>query len=211
MCSESCPGLLFPGLDEEGKDRKSVIYKCNLCGRKIQKLTKIKYNKINHHDFCNNFTISDSKKDNQITLNISFGELTQMELLLNKFDFVIYKNNELNKINNISIDQKYIPDINIKHNLSNNPFCLANKILEKKRIKPDKQVEIEKKAKELIASFKKEITDNIFGEEPILKDNIKYENLAIKFVKKYYGLIHILNLDNDKAKSYVSYYDEVKT
>lgn len=204
-----CLGTMRPQEDDEKQE--NVVYKCNRCGITFEKITQIDYKKINYLEFGRGIVITPGENDDEINIKIEYDPYVQLELLTNDYLSVKYRNNDLKKIEKMLEFQKELPIINIKWELSNNPYLLVKWILEKKNINIGiisiddlvsiaglKAIKHRKICEEFIEALKT-LKDNGFGENQILTDVVKYHSLAKEFVYKYIGIIEYINTSKVKS------------
>lgn len=190
-CSE-CGRIIVP----DSKEKRE--YSCS-CRKQFHKITQIQNKKLNYIDICNGLML-DSNKGN-IVITLKYDYYRQLELLLSDYSTVVYRNKGLEEVKSMLEHQKYLPKIELKYYLSNNPVKLIGHMLEesKKSMKDiedwiGSMKEIEKKGmQEFWENYQELIPDSElkFGKQ-IEKDAVKYARDARKFVKENMGQIFSL-------------------
>ncbi len=122
MLCNSCLSALY---SSDGKE-----YKCEgECGNSFDKITQLKYKKINYIDVCDEVTITEI--DHGFTIKLEYDLYKQLEVFLLDPTYAIYRQKELNKVKESLKNQKYLPKIEMKWKLSNNPAFLIKEIFSK--------------------------------------------------------------------------------
>ncbi len=215
-----CYGMIMR--DESSKENGNVQYRCQFCGDAFTKVTSLEYKKIHYLSLCDEMEISKEKE--VINVEIKYDLFKQLELLLNDYTSVKYRNDDLEKVMNYLEFQKNLPDINIIKFLSNNPFILTRKIL---GFTENEEITIESlnknsryeaiitrmieegkdknNGRNILYEFIDDINNvNEYSRKEIETDAIKYCEKSKKFVYKYIGLIrafydcNTIELVNDK-------------
>lgn len=190
-CSQ-CGRIIVP--DSGGKQE----YSCP-CGKQFRKITQIKNKKLNYIDICNGLELNSDR--GSIVITLQYDCYRQLELLLSDYSTVLYRNKGLEELNCMLEHQKYLPKIELKYFLSNNPLKLISHMLEESKKSP-KEIEdwvdsLKEKEKEgmqaLFEEYQKLIPDNElkYGKQ-IEKDAVKYARDARAFVEDYMGQIYSL-------------------
>lgn len=202
MCS-GCGKIIVPGKEDERE------YGCD-CGRRFRKITKLRNRKLNYIDICDQLEVSGG--DGKITVKINYDYYCQIELLMNNYTGVVYREKGLKELKTLLGNQNGIRQIKIESYLSNNPILLIRKMIEESG-KKDKIAQWlsnmeEGKKKSAIQAFYREY-EEIFqkfyeekeGDEPpaekpyggrIERDMLKYGWKAKEYVKKHLGAIYEL-------------------
>jgi len=94
------------------------------------KATATKYRKMNLLDACDNVSTHFNGEKNEILIELKYNNYTLLEIAAMSFSYASYRNSELKKLQGMLKIQRYIPDIVISFDLSNNVFWLARKIVE---------------------------------------------------------------------------------
>lgn len=182
MCPD-CGKIIAP----KGSDENA--YRCDCeSKRDYHKITKLKNKKLNYIDICDQLELSD--EDGRITVKIEYDYYRQIELLLNNYKGVVYRETFL----------------------SNNPILLIHKMIEES----EKQEEIVQWLRNMADGNKKDTMQAFYREyegifrryyekkeeekppiekpygEQIEIDVLKYGEKARKYVKKYLGEIYEL-------------------
>ena len=190
-CSE-CGRIIVP----DSKEKRE--YSCP-CGKQFRKITQIQNKKLNYIDICNGLMLDSNKGNIEITLQ--YDCYRQLELLLSDYSTVVYRNKGLEELKCMLEHQKYLPKIELKYFLSNNPVELIGHMIEESKKSEHEIVawanSLEEKEKEGMWAFLKEYRELIpdselkYGKQ-IEKDAVKYARDARKFVKENMGQIFSL-------------------
>lgn len=202
MCSE-CGKIIAP------KERDEREYGCN-CGRKYRKITKLKNKKLNYINICDQLELSG--EGGEITVKIKYDYYGQIELMLNNYTGVVYREKGLEELKALLENQNGIRRIKLESFLSNNPILLIRKMIEESG-KQDKIVQwlsgmADGKKKEDLQAFYREYEETFqkfyeekeeektSGEKPygeqIEIDVLKYGGKAKAYVKGHLGEIYEL-------------------
>lgn len=200
MCPD-CGKIIAP------KENDEKEYGCN-CGRHYRKITKLKNKKLNYIDICSQLKLTG--EDGKITVQIEYDYYRQIELLLNNYKGVVYREKGLKELKALLENQKGVRQIRLKSFLSNNPILLIHKMIEESKKKDEigqwlsGMEEGEKKAaiqafyreyEEIYQTFyegrakEKRSIEKPYGEQ-IETDVLKYEEKAQKYVKEHLGEIY---------------------
>lgn len=195
QCSD-CGKIICP---EEEDDKE---YRCS-CGRQFRKITKLKNRKMNYVDICGSLYLSveNMTAEKKIVIKLNYDYHSQIELLLNHYAGVVYREKGLKELENMLQYQQGIPQIELQYFLSNNPLRLIQQMIEESP-KQDKIGEWlenmgDGKRKEHMQEFcrvyKESLPDSekLFGKK-VEKDGMRYGGEAKKFVKSYLGEIYQL-------------------
>lgn len=191
--------------EELSEERSEIKYICQTCGESFTKVTSLEYKKIHYLSLCNEMKIS--KENGNINVEIKYDLYKQLELLLNDYTSVKYRNDDLENVKKALKFQNNLPDIKVDKFLSNNPCILTRRILgieediiviTKESLMNENEkykiivMEITKFNKKIIDDFINEINKvNEYSNEGIeIETNmIKYCEKSKKFVAKYIGII----------------------
>ena len=204
MCPD-CGKIIAP----KGSDENA--YRCDCeSKRDYHKITKLKNKKLNYIDICDQLELSD--EDGRITVKIEYDYYRQIELLLNNYKGVVYREKGLKELKALLENQNGIRQIKIEAFLSNNPILLIHKMIEES----EKQEEIVQWLRNRADGNKKDTMQAFYREyegifrryyekkeeekppiekpygEQIEIDVLKYGEKARKYVKKYLGEIYEL-------------------
>lgn len=190
MCSE-CGKIIHPEI-KDGKE-----YGCD-CGKQFRKITGHNNKKMNYVDLCDSLTLSYEK--GKIVVEFHYNYYRQLELILNDYQGVHYRKKGIEGLQKMLQVQKYIPDIELRCFLSNNPVELIQKMIEESPKDEESlyrwigQME-DGKTKQNLQEFYKKYRQILpeshkqFG-EVIEKNAVRYEGVARKFVETYLGEIY---------------------
>jgi hypothetical protein len=200
-----CNGMVVR--DDLSEKNGNVQYRCQLCGDTFTKITSLEYKKIHYLSLCEEMQVW--QEDDITNIEIKYDLFKQLELLLNDYTSVKYRNDDLQKVIDYLEFQKNLPNINIIKFLSNNPVILTKKILGcaineqvsiellnenirykaiiAKMLEEDKEKSISRK---MLYDFIQEINNfSEYSNKEIETDVIKYSEKSKRFVCKYIGLI----------------------
>jgi len=198
-------------LDGKSKDEKNtnIKYKCQceFCGREFDKISSLEYKKIHYLNLCDKMEIS-KDDDGVLNIEIKYDKFKQLELLLNDYTSVKYRDDDLKEVERMLSFQKNLPDIKLVWFLSNNPCELVrrlllgdshnNVIITEKLLSENKKLvgiinTIRQKNQKLLNDFISELNNETgYGNKTIETDEIKYYEKSREFVTKYIGLIKVL-------------------
>lgn len=193
---EKCYKIIRNDKDGHGDNK---LYECS-CGKQFEKITQIQNRKVNYINICDEIEISLDNDKKNININIKYDYYKQLELMLNDYTAVSYREKDLEKIKIMLMFQKYIPNINIEYFLSNNPIEILTKIIEDFKnagLKVDDIIDTfdNKKLKNEANIFYKKYktlkgeADNRFGNKIELNET-KYCNSAYGFILENIGVIY---------------------
>ncbi len=184
----------------EEKDNRE--YGCG-CGRRFRKITKLKNKKMNYVDTCDflRLSVENTKSEKKIVIHFNYDYYSQIELLLNNYTGVVYREKGLRELGAMLQYQKYLPQIELQYFLSNNPIRLIQRMIEDSlkhdRIDEWLQSMEEGKRKENMQEFyrvyreKLPDSEKLYGKE-IEKNSVRYAKGAKRFVRDYLGEIYQL-------------------
>lgn len=192
QCAE-CGKLVRPSEDNPR------LYTCR-CGKQFQKITKMENKKVNYIDICDGMLVN--MQDNKVTVTLNYNAYSQIELLLSDYDAVSHREKGLENLQILLKFQKYLPEIELKYFLSNNPIALINNMIEESgknkekirkwanTIEPDKR---RKSMFEFLDVYEKELPDMYtkYGKK-IEKNAVQYARKAKTFLREYLGEIRML-------------------
>ncbi|WP_276949180.1 hypothetical protein [Acetatifactor muris] len=153
---------------------------------------------MNYVDLCDSLTLSYEK--GKIVVEFHYNYYRQLELILNDYQGVHYRKKGIEGLQKMLQVQKYIPDIELRCFLSNNPVDLIQKMIEESPKDEESlyrwigQME-DGKTKQNLQEFYKKYRQILpeshkqFG-EVIEKNAVRYEGVARKFVETYLGEIY---------------------
>jgi len=184
---------------------KNRIYKCDGCGRSYEKITEIRNRKVNYIDFCREIHISREVgydgKTSEIKVELDYDCYAQLELLLNNYDVIVRRKDDIERLKKMLANQKFLPNITVEDKkLSTNPIDLLEGLFEKYECDDEKiQFFISQKSgkeKENLQKFFDEYSQKkkdreYYGKE-IETQNFIYPERRKDFLEKYMGEIHTL-------------------
>ncbi len=183
-------------------EENDKIYYCECKKTHFEKITGIRYKKLNYLSCCDEIVI-DSEDNETISVSLQYDKMKQLEICLLDFNAAGYRTNDLNKIRKMVKNQEKLPQIFIKFELSNNPYYLCKWILEEKGIfvhEIDKgflKAKIPSADDELIDSFIYDMRNiPLRNEGEVIVDRIECYGDIEGFIKKYIGLIYKINMLN---------------
>ncbi|MCI8464399.1 MAG: hypothetical protein HFI63_00840 [Lachnospiraceae bacterium] len=192
MCTD-CGRIIHPGVDDARE------YECD-CGKQFRKITAHENKKVNYVDLCDSLTLSFEKET--IVVDLHYNYYRQIELILSDYQGVIFREKGLQELHRMLQVQKYIPKIELRYMLSNNPVYLIQKMIEES-MKDDGSIRQwidhmkEGERKEHLSDFYEEYQRLLpevkqkFGEK--LEENaVRYARASKEFIKKYLGEIYQL-------------------
>lgn len=187
QCTE-CGKIINPSQNDKN------IYQCS-CGKQFRKITQMENKKMNYIDICNGVRLEGDK--HKICIHFQYDCYRLLELLLNDYEAIIYRDKGLKDIENMLHYQNYLPEIELDYFLSNNPVQIIDKIFEQSK-KSNTEIENwinSQKNKSDIEDFlniyKLYLKDKKFGKQ-IEKNTVKYAEVAREFTEKYLGEIYSL-------------------
>ena len=190
MCSD-CGKIICPEVEDEKE------YRCD-CKKQFRKITGHENKKMNYVNLCDSLTLSYVKE--KMVVEFHYNYYRQIELILSDYQGVHYRKKGIEELQKMLQIQKYIPDIELKYVMSNNPVDLIQKMIEKSP-KDEKslhrwinQMEGEKRKRNLQEFYEKyqqilPESHKLLG-DTVEKNAVRYEGAAKKFVKKYLGEIY---------------------
>lgn len=192
LCS-ACGQIIRP----EAEDQRE--YGCG-CGKQFRKITGHENKKVNYVDLCDYLLFSCSSEDHRIAVDFHYDYYRQIELLLSDYQSAAYRTKGLEELQIMLKCQKYIPEIELRYFLSNNPVKLIQKMIEESSKSPE---DISKwiddmddgKRKQNLLKFYKEYeqalpdAEKSYGNE-IEKDAVRYGGKVREFVERYLGEIY---------------------
>lgn len=195
LCS-NCGKIVCP------KEEDDKEYGCS-CGRQFRKITRLKNKKMNYVDICDCLSLSVEKVKNEkkIVIHFNYDYYSQIELLLNNYTGVVYREKGLQELKAMLQYQKYLPKIELQYFLSNNPIKLIQRMIEESpkhdRIDEWLQKMEDGKRKECMQEFYRVYKDKLPDSEKLYgkkieKNAVRYAKEAKKFVKDYLGEIYQL-------------------
>lgn len=193
---EECYKIIKCEYDELDNNK---VYKCD-CGKQFNKITQIQNKKVNYINICDELLISSKKSNKNIDITIKYDYYKQLELLLNDYSAVSYRDKDIQKIKDMLTFQKYIPNININYFLSNNPIELIKKLVDDLKSK-GKNVDdiidetsnpkLKAELKKFYSELKKLLKDPVckFGSKIELNET-KFYRVACDYVLENMGAIY---------------------
>lgn len=191
------------------------IYKCEGCGRSYEKITKIQNRKVNYIDFCREIHISREAgyggKLSEIKVEIDYDCYAQLELLMNNYEVIVKRSNDIERLKKMLMNQNFLPHIIVEDKkLSTNPIELLEGLFGKYECADEKvQLLINQKTgkeKKNLQEFfdeylKKKRDRGYFGKE-IEEQNFIYPERRKNFLERYMGEIHTLKklIDEEQEK-----------
>ncbi len=180
-------------------EKDSDLYSCN-CGKQFYKITQMDNKKINYIDICDALTLEAA--GNRITISFMYNVYSQLELLVNDYEAVIYRAKGLERLEHMLSFQKYFPEIQLQYFLSNNPIALIEDMMAEKGKDLESLkvwvlgIESETKRKNMekfLECFENGVTnkERVFGKQ-LEKNSVRYAREARQFVEDYMGEIHML-------------------
>lgn len=205
-----CGGLI--NIDEDKKGNK---YICNgKCKRTFERTTILNYKKVNYLDYCEKIKIKQNLEDS-ISIDIMYNNMALLEIVYNDFESLQYRHEQLKKMNKMFVDQKYIPDITVTNNLTNNPVIITKNILAEAHIKIDldkilkisikddikkmsfyNNQETKKDNDDKIDMLEENLKNNKFNNTKMLYDQLKYKEDVLKFIENNYVILYRINKCN---------------
>lgn len=190
MCSY-CGKIIRPEVENE------KAYRCD-CGKRFRKITGHENKKVNYVDLCDSLIVSYEKE--KMVVEFHYNYYRQLELILNDYQGVHYRKKGIEELQKMLRVQKYIPDIELKYFLSNNPVALIQKMIEESPKDEESlhkwisQMEDGKRKRNLQEFYEKyqqilPESHKLFG-EMIEKNAVRYEGAAREFVENYLGEIY---------------------
>ena len=151
-------------------------------------------------DLCDSLSFSYSSSDKKIVVDFHYDYYRQIELLLSDYQGVAYRKKGLDELQVMLKYQKYIPEIELRYFLSNNPVKLIQKMIEESSKGPDdisRWIEDMKEGKrkgnllKFYRDYQEKLPDEeeLFGDK-IEKDAVRYGVEAQNFVEHYLGEIY---------------------
>lgn len=191
-----CLNTYEPIITDNGK-----IYETQDKLTRFLKTTSIEYKKLNYIKACTEIELEEINNDS-IVVNIVYKRYSLIELsILNPY-FAVYRLNELLKVKKMLPNQKNLPNIEIKYNLSNNVFFLANYILQD-FLKKKKSFNLENTLNKIQNDKTIENNVQLVIEEQLKKINDK------EFLSRTRNLIDYLKDQDTKTKFYCPYHMEL--
>ena len=195
LCPD-CGKIICP----EEKDNRE--YSCG-CGRRFRKITKLKNKKMNYVDTCDflGLSVENTKNEKKIIIHFNYDYYSQIELLLNNYKGVVYREKGLRELEAMLKYQKYLPKIELQYFLSNNPIRLIQRMIEDspKHDGIDEWLQSMEEGKrkenmlEFYEAYREKLPDSekLYGKE-IEKNSVRYAKGAKRFVRDYLGEIYQL-------------------
>lgn len=190
MCSD-CGKIIRP----EVEDKKE--YRCD-CGKQFRKITGHENKKVNYVALCDSLTLFYEKE--KIMVEFHYNYYRQLELILNDYQGVYHREKGIKELQKMLQVQKYIPNMELRYFLSNNPIDLIQKMIEESQKDEESlhkwidQMEDGKRKQNLQEFYEKyqqllPESHQQFG-EVIEKNAVRYAGVARKFVERYLGEIY---------------------
>lgn len=190
LCS-NCGKIVYPQKEDDKE------YRCD-CGRQFRKITGHENKKVNYVDLCESLTLFYEKE--KMVVQFHYNYYRQIELILSDYQGIAYREKGLKELQKMLQFQKYIPEIELRYFLSNNPIALIQKMIEESpkqsedirewidRMKSGKR---KRNLSDFYAQYQRKLPEasKIFGDE-IEKNAVRYEKEAKNFVEKYLGEIY---------------------
>ena len=186
------------------KSRDSV-YGCDGCGKSYEKITQIRNRKVNYIDFCREIHISREtgygNKGSEIKVEIDYDCYAQLELLMNNYDVIVKRWEDIERLKKMLENQKFLPEIIVEDKkLSTNPIHLLEGLFEKYGCNDEKvrsfisqksgreKDNLQKFFDEYLAKKK----DREYYGKEIEVQNFIYPERRKEFLENYLGEIHTL-------------------
>lgn len=180
-------------------------YKCDGCGKSYEKITQIRNRKVNYIDFCREIRINREtgygSRASEIKVEIDYDCYAQLELLMNNYDVIVRRRDDIERLKKMLENQKFLPEIIVEDKkLSTNPIHLLEELFEKYGCDDEKvQSFISQKSgreKENLQKFFHEYLEKKKDREYYGKDievqNFIYPERRKEFLENYLGEIHTL-------------------
>lgn len=194
LCSE-CGRIIRPGTEDQKE------YGCS-CGKQFRKITGHENKKVNYVDLCDYLSFPGSLEDKKIAVDFHYDYYRQIELLLSDYQGVAYRKKGLEELQVMLMYQKYIPEIELRYFLSNNPIKLIQRMIKESSKDQDDILRWiggmdDGNRKQNLLKFCEDYrqklpeAEKLFGDE-VEKDAVRYGIEAQKFVEHYLGEIYQL-------------------
>lgn len=179
---------------------KNRNYECK-CGKQFVKITDIQNKKVNYINICDNLELKIDKQG--LIIKINYNYYKQIEIMLDEYTAIIYRNNSIKEVEKLLEYQKYRPRIKLEWFLSNNPILLIQKIMEENEVSIEdfqnyiNNIEnnvMKNNMQEFYSEYTKALKDDKGKEygNQIEENELKYRNKTCEFVKTYLGQIYTL-------------------
>lgn len=189
------------------------VYKCDGCGKSYEKITQIKNRKVNYINFCREIHISRETgrtgRNSRIKVEIDYDCYAQLELLMNHYDVIVKRGEDMERLREMLKNQTLLPEITVEDKkLSTNPIVLLENLFAEYECDDEKaQRLIDQKTgkeKENLQKFFREYLekkkDKEFYGGIIEKQNFIYPKRRKEFLEDNLGGIHTLKRLMEKGK-----------
>ncbi|MCM1191934.1 MAG: hypothetical protein NC123_07610 [Butyrivibrio sp.] len=191
-------------------------YSCK-CGLKYEKITDIVNKKVNYVSLCNDLKLVFDRDKNELEIYLDFDYYKQIEVIPDDYHAVQKRAEDLEKVCGYLCYQKYLPNISLQTNLSNNPIWLISHFLKERNMtiqmlkeknsnmEGDDVQEYTKNMDEFLDILDGYLSDEELAEKEFGKqlesDELRYGGKSVQFVEEYLGQIHSIMKDDSFSKT----------